>query len=47
VSAASCLVRGESRGAHQRVDLPATDPALHGCHVVLDGSEQARIEHWE
>jgi L-aspartate oxidase len=45
--AASCLVRGESRGAHQRVDLPATDPALHGCHVVLDGSEQARIEHWE
>jgi len=45
--AASCLAREESRGAHQRVDLPATDPAWDGCHVVLDGSEEARIEHWE
>jgi len=45
--AAACLAREESRGAHQRADRPDIDPALDGCHVVLDGSEGARIERWE
>jgi L-aspartate oxidase len=45
--AAGCLSRSESRGAHQRTDAPATDPGLDDRHVVLDGSERARIERWE
>lgn len=44
--ARSALARTESRGAHQRSDLPATDPALDGMHVVIAGEEPAVLEHW-
>jgi len=44
--AASCLAREESRGAHQRLDFPATDPALGGRHAVVDGSGAVALEEW-
>ena len=44
--AASCLAREESRGAHQRLDFPATDPSLDGRHTVVDGSGAVRLEEW-
>jgi L-aspartate oxidase len=44
--AASCLAREESRGAHQRLDFPDTDPALDGRHTVVDGSGAVRLEEW-
>ena len=45
--AAACLAREESRGAHQRGDHPQTNPALDGCHTVVDGDGDARIERWD
>jgi L-aspartate oxidase len=45
--ARSALAREESRGAHQRVDYPATDPALDLTHSVVRGDEPARFERWE
>jgi L-aspartate oxidase len=39
--ARSALARTESRGAHQRVDRPATDAALDGMHSVVRGEEPA------
>ena len=45
--AAACLAREESRGAHQREDFPRTDPALDGCHTVVDRSGAAHLEHWD
>jgi L-aspartate oxidase len=44
--ASACLAREESRGAHQRLDHPETDPALDGRHVVLDADERVTIEEW-
>lgn len=44
--AAAALAREESRGAHQRLDHPHTDPELDGRHVVLGPGEQVRIEAW-
>jgi L-aspartate oxidase len=44
--AGACLAREESRGAHQRLDFPATDPALDGHHVVIGGDGAATIEAW-
>jgi L-aspartate oxidase len=44
--ARSCLAREESRGAHQRLDFPDTDPDLDGRHVVIDGHGTARLEAW-
>jgi L-aspartate oxidase len=38
--------RGESRGAHRRVDRPETDPALDDRHVVVDAGERLRWETW-
>jgi L-aspartate oxidase len=35
------LARTESRGAHQRVDHPETDPALDGKHSVVRGEDAA------
>jgi L-aspartate oxidase len=43
---AACLARAESRGAHQRRDHPASDPALDGMHTVVDGGGPARFERW-
>ena len=45
--ARSALAREESRGAHQRVDHPATDPALDLTHSVVHGDDPARFERWE
>ncbi|MEA2421956.1 MAG: L-aspartate oxidase [Thermoleophilaceae bacterium] len=41
------LARNESRGAHQRVDHPATDHALDGMHSVVRGEAAALFRHWE
>jgi L-aspartate oxidase len=46
VIAASCLAREESRGAHQRVDHPETDPALDHMHTVVSGGSEPRFEQW-
>ena len=44
--AASCLAREESRGAHQRVDHPDTDPALDHMHTLVAGGSEPRFEQW-
>jgi L-aspartate oxidase len=44
--AAACLARVESRGAHQRSDAPATDPALDGMHTLVDAGAEPRFERW-
>ena len=45
--AAAALAREESRGAHQRIDHPGTDPALDGHHVVLGPGEHVELQLWE
>jgi L-aspartate oxidase len=45
--AASCLLREESRGAHQRTDHPRTDPALNGMHTLVAADAGPRFEPWE
>jgi len=44
--AASCLAREESRGAHQRLDFPDTDPSLDARHTVVDASGAVRLQGW-
>jgi L-aspartate oxidase len=44
--AAACLAREESRGAHQRIDRPATDPELDDTHTVVAADGSARLERW-
>ena len=44
--ARSALAREESRGAHQRLDHPETNPDLDLCHSVIRGDEPARFERW-
>jgi L-aspartate oxidase len=44
--ARSALAREESRGAHQRVDHPATDPELDLAHSVVTAEDAARFERW-
>jgi len=44
--AAAALAREESRGAHQRIDHPGTDPALDGHHVVLGPGERVELQVW-
>jgi len=44
--AAAALARDESRGAHQRSDRPAADPALDGRHIVVRRGE-TRLERWD
>jgi L-aspartate oxidase len=45
--ARSALAREESRGAHQRVDFPAPDPALDLAHSLTCGDAPARFDPWE
>ena len=44
--AACALRREESRGAHQRADVPATDPALDHHHTEIGPDEAPRLAHW-
>jgi L-aspartate oxidase len=44
--ARSALARAESRGAHQRIDHPETDPALDGMHSVIRAEEPAYFRRW-
>jgi L-aspartate oxidase len=44
--ARAALAREESRGAHQRVDRPETDPALDGMHSIVRGEERAYFRRW-
>jgi L-aspartate oxidase len=45
--AASCLAREESRGAHQRADHPAPDPAFDYMHGLVRPGEPPRFERWD
>jgi L-aspartate oxidase len=44
--ARSALARTESRGSHQRIDRPDTDPRLDGMHSVVRGEDPARFQEW-
>ena len=44
--AASALARCESRGAHQRTDFPAPDPALDDRHSVVSPDGAVSVETW-
>ena len=44
--AAAALAREESRGAHQRIDHPDTDPALDHMHTLVDSGGEPRFERW-
>jgi L-aspartate oxidase len=44
--ARSALGRAESRGAHQRLDHPETDPALDGMHSIVKGESAAEFRAW-
>ncbi len=44
--AACAIAREETRGAHVRVEHPASDPLLDGVHTVLDASPGPRFEPW-
>jgi len=43
---AACLAREESRGAHQRTDHPATEPALDCMHALLGSTEEPEFTLW-
>ncbi len=43
----AALARQESRGAHQRTDFPALDPAMDRRHVTLTGAAEPVVETWD
>jgi len=45
--AAAALIREESRGAHQRLDFPATDPQLDSRHMVVGGDGAVQAKRWD
>lgn len=45
--AACALARKESRGAHERSDHPAPDPALDGAHVVVGAIGPPSLRSWD
>jgi L-aspartate oxidase len=45
--ARSALARTESRGAHQRIDRPETDPSFDGMHSVTRGETPAQFRGWQ
>ena len=44
--AACALEREESRGAHQREEFPAVDPALDHRHSIVGSDERPHMERW-
>jgi L-aspartate oxidase len=40
------LIRTESRGAHRRLDYPATDPALDDRHATVLPDSEPALERW-
>jgi L-aspartate oxidase len=44
--AACALARTESRGAHRRLDYPATEPALDGRHATVAAGAEPALERW-
>jgi L-aspartate oxidase len=44
--AAACITREESRGAHQRIDHPDTDPELDCMHTLVGRDDQPVFERW-
>jgi L-aspartate oxidase len=44
---AACLVREESRGAHQRTDFPDTDASLDCMHTLLGTNEEPELTRWQ
>jgi L-aspartate oxidase len=47
LTARSALAREESRGVHERIDHPQTDPALDGRHLVIAPGAEPSWETWE
>ncbi len=45
--ASAALARTESRGAHWRVDFPASDPAFEERHVTLLSGQESGFELWK
>jgi L-aspartate oxidase len=45
--ASAALARTESRGAHWRVDFPASDPAFDERHVTLVSGQESAFELWK
>jgi L-aspartate oxidase len=43
----AALTRQESRGAHQRTDFAALDPAMDRRHVTLTGTAEPAVETWD